>query len=49
MSKIKSTANKVGSQLELMQSQIQKEATPENQSADLRIKKTQVKIKGDDK
>ena len=43
MGKIKTTANKVRRKLKQIQGQIEEEAASANQSADFRIKKTQVK------
>lgn len=42
MGKIKTTANKVRRKLKQIQGQIEEEAASANQSADFRIKKTQV-------
>ena len=44
MGKIKTTANKVRRKLKQIQGQIEEEAASANQSADFRIKKTQVRI-----
>jgi uncharacterized protein YfcZ (UPF0381/DUF406 family) len=44
MAEIKRTANRVRSRLKAIQQQIEQEESTQNQSADFRIKKTQVQI-----